>query len=518
MTRLISLLVLCAIVILFGVLFFQVMARFLLPMFLAVILVVMFRPLHQWFVDKCRGHVRIAAGLTTLAILVIVLAPLLFVFSMAAADGVALVTKLEPDVVLLKVSRLRDKLGLNLRLPVESLISRPEGAQGTVPEIATALDQLDDPAIYRDPETNAPYFEKIVHGIDKLQIELAATRSAPSPASAPKKAGDLKESDADPEATLEQLKEEVLRMRDFTTESKQELEEFDPQYQQMLVQCDQLFDQFRYEITGGPLVAWLRIQANPGKEQLEELQSTVQEWLGPFALSTTQVVGGFLSRFLIGLAVMIISLYYFLADGPKMVAAVMRLLPLDDRYERQMLQEFDKVSRAVVLAVLLSAVVQGALAGIGYSLAGLEAVFLLTVLTTFLALVPFVGAAAVWGTCSLWLFFYEERTTAAIVLALYGVGVVSLADNVIKPIVLHGQSNLHPLLALLSVIGGVGALGPIGIFVGPMVVAFLQALLNMLQIELRALSDRPVSVTSNASPEALAPPAAEPRLARGAQG
>jgi predicted PurR-regulated permease PerM len=62
--------------------------------------------------------------------------------------------------------------------------------------------------------------------------------------------------------------------------------------------------------------------------------------------------------------------------------------------------------------------------------------------------------------------------------------VVSTVDNIIKPIVLHGQSKLHPLLALLSVLGGVGALGPIGIFVGPIAVAFLQAALTMLQTEL----------------------------------
>jgi len=73
---------------------------------------------------------------------------------------------------------------------------------------------------------------------------------------------------------------------------------------------------------------------------------------------------------------------------------------------------------------------------------------------------------------------------AAGLLAAYGAGIVSLADNVIKPMVLHGQSNLHPLLALLSVLGGVQALGPIGVLVGPMVVVFLQTLLNILQREL----------------------------------
>jgi len=64
-----------------------------------------------------------------------------------------------------------------------------------------------------------------------------------------------------------------------------------------------------------------------------------------------------------------------------------------------------------------------------------------------------------------------------------------MADNVIKPLVLHGRANLHPLLALLSVLGGVQALGPIGIFVGPMVVVFFHALLNMLHTELNTIGD-----------------------------
>lgn len=490
MTRLVSLLVLCAIVIICGVLFFQVMARFLLPMFLAVILVVMFRPLHQWFVGKCRGHVRIAAGLTTLAILVIVLAPLLFVFSMAAADGVALVTRLQPDVLLLKVTRLRDKFHLDSRLPTDSITV-------TMPTIVGDLEQLEEFEAFANPELANNLFADIETKVAQLEKELAATR----PERAALKPGE--KPPIDPEPTLADFKATLARLRGLQGLPQEEIQ---PQFDDDNARLSQLFTQFEREVTGGPLVGRLRQLANPSKKQLEGVQQTVEEWLGPLALSTTQIVGEFLGRFAIGLAVMIVSLYYFLADGPRMVASVMRLLPLDDRYERQMLNEFDKVSRAVVLAVLLSAVVQGALAGIGYSLAGLEAVFLLTVLTTFLALVPFVGAAAVWGSCALWLFFYEERTTAAVVLALYGVSVVSLADNVIKPIVLHGQSNLHPLLALLSVIGGVGALGPIGIFVGPMVVAFLQALLNMLQIELKALGDRTSAiVASGAPPEALVP-------------
>ena len=147
------------------------------------------------------------------------------------------------------------------------------------------------------------------------------------------------------------------------------------------------------------------------------------------------------------------------------------------------------MSRAVVSSTLLAAIVQAILAGFGFYVAGLGTVFLLTLLTFFGALVPFVGAAAVWGTASLYLLFFVKDTWVAAGLALWGVSVVSTVDNIIKPIVLHGQSKLHPLLALLSVLGGVGALGPIGIFVGPIAVAFLQAALTMLQVELDSLAD-----------------------------
>jgi predicted PurR-regulated permease PerM len=113
-----------------------------------------------------------------------------------------------------------------------------------------------------------------------------------------------------------------------------------------------------------------------------------------------------------------------------------------------------------------------------------EAVFLLTALAMLLTLVPFVGSAIVWAPVCLWLFGIEGRTTAALLLAGYCLAVAVTFDNVVKSLLLHGRSNLHPLLALLSVLGGVQALGPIGVLVGPMVVAFLQTLLNMVHTEL----------------------------------
>jgi predicted PurR-regulated permease PerM len=192
-----------------------------------------------------------------------------------------------------------------------------------------------------------------------------------------------------------------------------------------------------------------------------------------------------------------------------MLAGLMKMSPLDDEYERELLDKFANVSRAVVVASLASAVTQGLLAGIGYYFA-LNAgapVFLLTMLTMVLAIVPFAGAAAIWVPTSIWIYLYqpvfengkplldaagnpvEGDAFSAICLAIFGTCVVSAIDNVIKPLVLHGQSNLHPLVALISILGGVQTLGPIGILVGPMLVAFIQALLNMVNKELARMGD-----------------------------
>jgi predicted PurR-regulated permease PerM len=401
MARMVSFVVLLVILLVIAGLFFRVMANFLLPMFLALLLVVMFGPLHRWFIVKCRGRDRLAAGLTTASILLIFLVPMLFIVLQAVWEGVAIYHRANQQA------------------------AGAEAAAGT-------------PAAEKDP----------------------GARDAAAPQGPP---------------------------------------EEKPGFQQ--------------EVAGSLADFGRRVGVKLSPQDIEAtINRKVQEWIAPVVLSTAQFVAGLL----IGLFVMVISLYYFLADGPWMIRAVMRLSPLDDRYEEQLIDQFENISRAVVLASVASAVAQGLLAGVGYYFAGLGSVFLLTVLTMLFAMVPFVGAAAVWVPVCLYLFFFEHRPAAAIVLAVYGTAVVSAIDNVIKPIILHGRSNLHPLLALLSVLGGVQALGPIGIFVGPMVVAFLHALLNMLHTELAQMG--PKAALAAAIPTAGAsgpgdPPAAEPARA-----
>jgi predicted PurR-regulated permease PerM len=472
MARMISFFVLVAIIAVVGILSFEVLRAFLLPLFIALLLAVMFRPLHEWFVRRCHGRAHLAAGLTTTGILLIVLLPMLWILARAATETVSLVSELKQDDLVMRLRTLRERLGLDL--PPEALRMRFSEIEATV---RRARESALNAALEGNREANLRQL-----WIGDLQDWGRQLKPELERLALPVAAGGEGWSASRKQSLLEYYAKFEARVQALSAAEKDP-----PKLAQALDDLDAALKKLKEPVFGTPVIAWLKSQTDLGKDQLAALTSRLQELAGPLALGTTQFVGSFLVDLIVGLAVMIVSLYYFLADGPAMIGALMRLSPLDDRYEEQLLAEFSTVTRAVIVSMLLAAFVQGLLAGIGYFFVGLGSVFLLTVLTMLFAMVPFIGATAVWGACALWLFVHDGRPQAAIALAVYGVLVVSMADNVIKPMVLHGRSNLHPLLGLLSVLGGAKALGPIGLVVGPMVVAFLQTLLVMLRSELSSM-------------------------------
>ena len=261
----------------------------------------------------------------------------------------------------------------------------------------------------------------------------------------------------------------------------------DLDHTETVVAASHAFHNFKTAILGGPTNAAILEIANPTDEKIAQFtESLMSKDLRNQILSFGANTAAFAASLLGGMTIMLVGVYFFLIDGRGMVDSIMHLSPLRDDYESELITEFASLSRAVVVATLLSAVVQGILAGIGYWFSGLDSVFLLTIISTLFALVPFIGTAIVWIPACAYLYLVQGEAVSAIVLATYCATVVSMSDNFVKPLVLQKESNLHPLLALLSVIGGVEALGPIGILVGPMVVAFLQTLLKLLQRELNS--------------------------------
>jgi predicted PurR-regulated permease PerM len=465
MSRLASLVVLIAIIVLFGLLFYRVMVGFFVPLFLAVLLVVVFRPLHNWILEKLQGRERLAAGLTTGAIMFVVLAPSAWIGTLGLVQGVSLVAEFDTGRFERRAEALRESFGLEL-----PLADRMHAIEDQLGRLSDAADKSVGDATYQTT------LDGLLARIDGLRADITALSEG----------AEVEGNEVEvPLARAEKALANVDWLHDSIRKlSDNQLSPVDAEFAASLREASFAFEQVRNDLVGGPILGALTDLANPSDEEIHTLRSASYKRGRDYVVSLSGTATAFLLELLLGACIMVLGVYYFLVDGPAMLSGVMRLSPLKDRYETELLQEFDRMSRAVVLATLLTALVQGILAGIGFYLAGTGSVVLLMLLTMALALIPFIGAAAVWFPVGLWLLLIDNRPGAAIFIFAYGALVVSLSDNVIKPFVLHGKSNMHPLVALLSVIGGVQALGPIGILIGPMIVAFLQALLNILHTEL----------------------------------
>ncbi len=203
----------------------------------------------------------------------------------------------------------------------------------------------------------------------------------------------------------------------------------------------------------------------------------------------------------------VISLYM---EGPRLLAVVKNLSPIDDAYEERLFDVFREFSNNMVMGALATAVAQGIVAGIGYHFAGVERVIFFGLLTTVFSLVPVIGAAMIYIPLTILTFTTQGPMWGGFLL-LWSLIVVSSVDNIVRPMFMRGTTNIHPLLIFLAVFGGMGWMGLPGALVGPVLVAFFLALYTIYVHDYLAREPDEAPLTGNllASVEA-APPAKKP--------
>ena len=182
-----------------------------------------------------------------------------------------------------------------------------------------------------------------------------------------------------------------------------------------------------------------------------------------------------ISRNLVKLIFAILSLFFFYRDGNLILEQVRRAfeMVIGPRIHHYF-QTISETTRAVVYGVGLTAIVQSLLAGASYIVAGVPNPMVLTLVTLVFALIPF-GPPIAYGSVALWLFSQGHTVEAAGVL-IWGVAIVSSADNVIRPLVISGATKIPFLLIMFGVLGGLASFGLVGLFIGPMILAVLLAI------------------------------------------
>ena len=208
-------------------------------------------------------------------------------------------------------------------------------------------------------------------------------------------------------------------------------------------------------------------------EQANDAAQTVLQQLA--SLGGTVVLGAFSVVTQFGLTMFL--LFFFLRDGREMLERAIHLVPLSQERKDELSTSLGGVTRGVVVGTLVTAVVQGTLIGIGFAIAGLPSPLVFGAIGAVASLVPVVGTALVWVPAALSLLALGQSGWA-LFLTLWSIILVAGSDNVIRPLVVSSSSNVSTLLVFVGVLGGVSAFGFAGIFVGPVLLTLVAALLR----------------------------------------
>lgn len=213
------------------------------------------------------------------------------------------------------------------------------------------------------------------------------------------------------------------------------------------------------------------------KEINTDPNSIVQNVSGWFQshLNYGRLVLSEISKNIFKLCFAVMSLFFFYRDGQTILNQVSKALEMviGPRIHHY-LDTISETTRAVVYGVGLTAIAQALLAGLSYFVAGVPNPMVLTIVTFIFALIPF-GPPVAYSAVSLWLFS-QGQTIEAIGVMAWGVCVVSTADNVIRPLVISGATQIPFLLIMFGVLGGLASFGMVGLFVGPVILAVLLAI------------------------------------------
>ncbi|ANI61344.1 putative PurR-regulated permease PerM [Pseudomonas sp. PvR086] len=178
--------------------------------------------------------------------------------------------------------------------------------------------------------------------------------------------------------------------------------------------------------------------------------------------------------FVVGFFIMLYLLFFFLRDGSELARKVRAAIPLEDNQKRRLQLKFNRVVRATVKGSLLVSITQGALGGLIFWFLDIPSVLLWAVLMAFLSLLPAVGAGIVWVPVAAY-FLLSGAIWQGTVLALFGVFVIGLVDNILRPILVGKDTKMPDYLILISTLGGLAIFGLNGFVIGPLIAALFMS-------------------------------------------
>ncbi|HMG71200.1 MAG TPA: AI-2E family transporter, partial [Gemmatimonadaceae bacterium] len=225
-------------------------------------------------------------------------------------------------------------------------------------------------------------------------------------------------------------------------------------------------------------IAQLRIGNFQVGVELANASGTIASWLSPRVFS---LVGGATAAVL-NLLIAFFGLYYLLRSDGNTWNSVREYIPFSAHTADALRDRFYNVTEATLLGIVLIAVIQGTLIGVGFRIVGLPNPFFWGTVTAFASIIPVLGTSLVWLPATL-VLLVQNRYGAAITMLVIGAGIASNVDNLIRPLIYRRVSNIHPMITLVGAFAGVRYFGLLGVLLGPLGIAYLFELLKFYREE-----------------------------------
>lgn len=216
-----------------------------------------------------------------------------------------------------------------------------------------------------------------------------------------------------------------------------------------------------------------------------DVKKTIIEWaqsLSGFLVSQTTNLVKEISLILFSIVVLMFSMFYFFKDGPKLVKRLGELSPLPSSYEGPLFSKIGSMINAIIFGVFLTAIVQGALGGIGFAIVGIPNPIFWGAIMAFCSLLPLFGTGIIWVPAAIILAILGNYG-GCIFLFIWGTILVGTIDNFLRSYLIGGKAHTSPLLTFLVVLGGVMTMGLKGVLLGPLALMLVMSFVEIYESE-----------------------------------
>lgn len=223
-------------------------------------------------------------------------------------------------------------------------------------------------------------------------------------------------------------------------------------------------------------------------EQLRERFSDFALSSGQFLTKQAVSIGSNTFQFLVSLGIMLYLLFFLLRDGTELARHCRSLIPLSEDQKAHLMRKFTTVVRATVKGNIAVAAVQGALGGIMFFILGIQGALFWGVVMAILSLLPAVGAALIWAPVAIY-FFATGAILQGVILTAFGVFVIGLVDNILRPILVGKDTKIPDYIILISTLGGISIFGLNGFVIGPLIAAIFMACWDLFPSAIKRQND-----------------------------